>query len=160
VGLSQAGLLHHFPTKADLLTAVLEDRDTVSRAAARVAADNAQDPLVAMVAVVADNALQRQLVQMFMVVSAEATDEGHSAHDYFRHRSQAVIGLMRAGLERAREQQLIRPDLNLDQAARQCQALMYGLQVQWLFDATTDMVATFEQLLDGFRSEEQHGRRE
>ncbi len=151
VGLSQAGLLHHFPTKAALLTAVLESRDLVSGATARAAVDSAHDPLVGMTAVIAENTRHRELVQLFVVVSAEATDESHPAHEYFRHRSHVVIGLMRTGLEQAVEQGLLRPELDLDQVARQCQALMYGLQVQWLFDPSTDMSATFEQFLDGFR---------
>jgi hypothetical protein len=58
---------------------------------------------------------------------------------------------MRTGLEQAIEQGRVRPDLDVDLAARQCQALMYGLQAQWLFDPTTDMAATFEELLEGFR---------
>ena len=152
VGLSQAGLLHHFPTKAGLLTAVLESRDLLSGATAPAAVDSARDPLVGMTAVIAENARSRELVQMFVVVSAEATDESHPAHDYFRQRSQVVIAMMRAGLEQAVEQGLVEPDLDIERAARQCQALMYGLQVQWLFDPTTDMVATFEQFLDGFRT--------
>lgn len=68
VGLSQAGLLHHFPTKADLLTAVLESRDTLSGSAASAAVQDVDDPLAGMTAVIADNALQRPLVQMFTVV--------------------------------------------------------------------------------------------
>ena len=157
VGLSQAGLLHHFPTKAALLTAVLESRDVLSGATARAAVDSAQDPLVGMTAVIAENARSRELVQMFVVVSAEATDESHPAHEYFRRRSQVVIGRMRSGLEQAVERGLVGPDLDLDRAARQCQALMYGLQVQWLFDPSTDMVATFEQFLDGFRRDRDQG---
>jgi AcrR family transcriptional regulator len=151
VGLSQAGLLHHFPTKAELLTAVLASRDRLSQAAGTQAMQRAHDPLAGMTAVIADNTSNRQLVQMFMVVSAEATFEGHPAHEYFRRRSQVVIGLMRTGLEEALEQGLVRSDIDLDRAARQCQALMYGLQAQWLFDPTTVMVATFDQFLDGLR---------
>lgn len=148
VGLSQAGLLHHFPTKPELLTAVLDSRDTLSGAAAAAAVDRAQDPLAGLVAVVTDNSANRPLVQMFVVLSAEATDENHPAHDYFRQRARRVIGLMRAGLQQAAEQGLLRSDLDLDRLARQCQALMYGLQVQWLFDPSTDMVAEFRGFLD------------
>jgi AcrR family transcriptional regulator len=150
VGLSQAGLLHHFRTKADLLIAVLESRDNLTGAMARAAAARAEDPLAGLVAVVEDNASHRQLVQMFVVVSAEATDDRHPAHDYFRQRAQQVIAWTRAGLRHAADQGVVRSDLDLDSAARQCQALMYGLQVQWLFDPTTDMVAQFEALLAGF----------
>ncbi|HWJ64466.1 MAG TPA: TetR/AcrR family transcriptional regulator [Acidimicrobiales bacterium] len=150
VGLSQAGLLHHFRTKADLLIAVLESRDNLTSAMARAAAAQAEDPLAGLIAVVEDNAARRGLVQMFVVVSAEATDDTHPAHDYFRQRAQQVIGWTRAGLRQAADQGMVRADLDLDLAARQCQALMYGLQVQWLFDPTTDMVALFEALLAGF----------
>ena len=156
VGLSQAGLLHHFPTKAGLLTAVLESRDVLSGITARAAADSAHDPLAGMTAVIAENALHRGLVQMFVVVSAEATDESHPAHDYFRRRSHVVIAHMRSGLEQAGERGLVRPGLDLDRAARQCQALMYGLQIQWLFDPSIDMAAIFEQFLDGFRWDQDH----
>jgi AcrR family transcriptional regulator len=149
VGLSQAGLLHHFRTKADLLIAVLESRDHVTGTMARAAAQ-AEDPLAGLIAVIDDNASHRELVQMFVVVSAEATDEDHPAHAYFQHRAQQVIGWVRAGLQHAAEQGLVRADLDVERAARQCQALMYGLQVQWLLDPTTDMVAVFTDLLDGF----------
>ena len=150
VGLSQAGLLHHFPTKAALLTAVLESRDTMTGDVALAAAVRSGDPLAALVAVVEDNAANRELVQMFVVVSAEATDEQHPAHDHFRLRAARVIAMMRAGLHLAVEQGAVRGDLDVEDAARQCQAMMYGLQVQWLFDPTTDMVELFQGLLDTF----------
>lgn len=125
-------------------------RDTLSGATAVAAVERAQDPLAGLLAVVADNSSHRALVQMFVVFSAEATDEAHPAHDYFRRRAQRVVALMRAGLERAVEQGLVRSDLDLDLAARHCQAMMYGLQVQWLFDPGTDMVTSFQGFLDGY----------
>jgi AcrR family transcriptional regulator len=150
VGLSQAGLLHHFPTKPDLLIAVLESRDSLSHATAAAVAGTTNDPLAGMIAVVADNSRHRELVQMFTVVSAEATEETHPAHDHFRNRTTLVIDLMRTALQRAVEHGSVRSDLDCDEAARQCQAMMYGLQVQWLFDPTTDMARTFERFLDSF----------
>lgn len=150
VGLSQAGLLHHFANKADLLIAVLDSRDTLTGAMATAAVERTADPLAGLVAVVEDNAAQRELVQMFVVLSAEATDQQHPAHDYFRRRAQHVIELMRAGLQQALDQGSVRPGLDPDLAARQCQALMYGLQVQWLLDPSTDMSGIFRQFVDGF----------
>jgi hypothetical protein len=83
--------------------------------------------------------------------SIEVVDEAAEVgiDDYFRRRAQRVVALMRAGLERAVEQGLVRSDLDLDLAARHCQAMMYGLQVQWLFDPGTDMVTSFQGFLDG-----------
>jgi AcrR family transcriptional regulator len=147
-GLSQAGLLHHFPSKADLLIAVLGSRDTLTGATARAAAERTADPLASLVAVVEENASQRELVRMFVVVSAEATDEHHPAHAYFQRRAHHVIELMRSCLQQAVDQGLTRGDLDIDLAARQCQALMYGLQVQWLFDPSTDMAAVFRRFVD------------
>jgi hypothetical protein len=57
---------------------------------------------------------------------------------------------MRSCLEEADERGLLRSDLDLDDAAQQCQAMMYGLQVQWLFDPSSDMVASFRRFLNGF----------
>lgn len=151
VGLSQAGLLHHFPTKTDLLTAVLESRDERSVAAALDTIERAADPLAGLLAVIADNTTRRPLVQMFLVLSAEATDEDHPAHEYFRHRSRRVIAVLRTALAQAQAGGLIAPDIDLDGAARQGQALMYGLQAQWLLDPATDMVATFEQFVGQLR---------
>lgn len=84
--------------------------------------------------------------------SIEVVDEAAEVgiDDYFRRRAQRVVALMRAGLERAVEQGLVRSDLDLDLAARHCQAMMYGLQVQWLFDPGTDMVTSFQGFLDGY----------
>lgn len=45
VGLSQAGLTHHFSTKADLLVATLESRDELTLDMSRAAAEQSDDPL-------------------------------------------------------------------------------------------------------------------
>lgn len=148
VELSQAGLLHHFKTKADLLTAALESRDALTEAAIQMAVTRSRSPLAGILAIVEDNAAHRHLVQMFTVISAEATDETHPAHRYFVDRSKRVIDRMRAELATAVEEGLARADLDVDAAARQCQAMMYGLQVQWLLDPNTDMVAVFRAFLD------------
>lgn len=148
VGLSQAGLLHHFKTKAELLTATLESRDALTGTAIEAAVARSRSPLAGIVAIVEDNVTHRNLVQMFTVVSAEATDESHPAHQYFVDRSRRVIDHMRTELAAAVEQGAARADLDVDLAARQCQAMIYGLQVQWLLDPRTDMVALFRAFLD------------
>ena len=51
-------------------------------------------------------------------------------------------------LAAAVEQGVARADLDVDAAARQSQAMMYGLQVQWLLDPRTDMVARFRAFLE------------
>src|SRR5687767_13490190 len=73
VGLSQAGVLHHFPSKSHLVEAVLEWRDNKSRE--RVGEpDGGVNLLRAMVDLVEYNQRETpELVELFATLSAEAT---------------------------------------------------------------------------------------
>lgn len=139
-GLSQAGLLHHFPSKDELLLATLAARDTLSDATAQA---RARDPLEQIVAVVEDNTTRPQLVRMFAILSGEATDGSHPGHDYFRGRQAFVLGWFAERFRAAVAGGLAREDLDCLAAARLCQATMYGLQAQWLLEPSTDMVGLF-----------------
>lgn len=131
-GISHPGLLHHFPTKTDLLAAVLEHRDEVDDA--DLAADMAQGRtwIDATVRLMERNALRRPVVELFASLSAEATSPEHPAHAYFVDRYERVVALTRASLEQWREEGLLRPGVDPGTAARSFVALMDGLQIQWL----------------------------
>ena len=78
-GLSHAGLLHHFPTKQALLLAVLEHRDEVD--GARLAGGGTGLALLrGMVDLASLNATRPGIVELFTVLSAEATAVHHPAH--------------------------------------------------------------------------------
>ena len=99
-GISRTGLLHHFPTKESLLEAVLARRDhgpTDPDVPPRPTPTTAAPMLRRLLSVVEHNATQPQIVNLFSVLSAEAGDRSHPAHDYFSAR---YIRL-RAELERA-----------------------------------------------------------
>jgi AcrR family transcriptional regulator len=126
VGLSEAGLFHHFGSKQQLLAAVLEARDE------RDALDPA-DPLGSLVALVRRNADAPELVRLYAVTSAEATAPAHAAHDGFAARYARVCSQLADALgDPAR--------------ARLVVAAMDGLQVQWLLDPSVDMAADLELL--------------
>ncbi|MFC8360033.1 TetR/AcrR family transcriptional regulator [Streptomyces griseorubiginosus] len=77
-GVSQTGLMHHFPRKEDLLLAMLELRDRRSTAFLESAAalDPSARPLAAlrgMLAVLVENELQPGLMEVHCVLSGEAT---------------------------------------------------------------------------------------
>jgi AcrR family transcriptional regulator len=141
-GLSQAGVLHHFPSKTHLVEAVLTWRDEQSQE--RVGDPNAGvDLLRALVDLVEYNQREApELVELFATLSAEATSPEHPAHDYFSRRYRSVISIIQGGLERAAEAGDLRPDVDCASAARTLVALMDGLQVQWLYDrSSVDMAA-------------------
>jgi AcrR family transcriptional regulator len=141
-GISHTGLLHHFPTKQALLVAVLEHRDAVD--AERLAvADDGLSALRHLVALVEVNTTRRAIVELFTVLSGEATASDHPAHEWFRERYRRSIDHVTLAYRTARADGVLRHDIDPALAAAQLLAMMDGLQVQWLLDnGATDMVGS------------------
>lgn len=133
-GLSQAGLLHHFPTKVSLLMAVLERRDRETLARIGQPPPVGTDALRALVREVEHNARTPALVELHVIMSAEATNSEHPAHSYFVSRYEAVRDALQESFAHAAAQGEVRPGLDPRTAATALTALMDGLQVQWLLD--------------------------
>jgi AcrR family transcriptional regulator len=132
VGLSQAGLLHHYPSKEHLLQAVLAWRDEATARRMGEPAPEGLDLVRAFVALAEYNATTPGLVELHVVLSAEATAEDHPVHDYFVRRYERVLAWTQEGFESAASDGKLRPDVDCASAARTLIALMDGLQVQWL----------------------------
>ena len=86
-GLSETGLLHHFPSKDHLLTAVLEERDDseIERARHQVE-DEHSSRAEALLDLCRRNATRPEMVRLFTVVAAESVDAAHPAHEWFVER--------------------------------------------------------------------------
>lgn len=151
VGISRTGLLHHFPSKEALLKAILAKRDVEDLERLGPTGDPLTD-LGNLVALARHNAGIPDLVSLFAVLSAEAGDPAHPAHDYFvlrYERARASIGDI---LARASEAGLLEAGVDVDREARALVALMDGLQVQWLLapdmvDMAADLRAALQKLL-------------
>jgi AcrR family transcriptional regulator len=143
VGMSQAGLLHHFESKNALLTAVLRHRDEVSKLLyPKVASIQV---LLATVEVVKFNMAHRGTVELYCVLSAEATAADHPAHLYFIDRYQWLRQVIGNSLQQMAECGQLQPGVEPTVAARSALALMDGLQVQWLLEpGSVDMAADLE----------------
>ncbi|MEL7976152.1 TetR/AcrR family transcriptional regulator [Isoptericola sp. F-RaC21] len=154
VGISHPGLLHHFPTKAALLEAVLEHRDAVDEAGFAEELEQGRGYLEALVRLAQRNALRRAVVEVFAGLSTEATSAEHPAHRYFDERYADVVSRSRAELERLADEGRLRPGVDPAVAARTVVALMDGLQVQWLYSLErpraerVDMAADLRAYLD------------
>jgi len=143
--LTQPGLLHHFPSKERLLTAVLAARDVDDTARMReVWSRNGHDTLAALRDLVAHNATRRDLVQLFTVLVGEAVSAGHPAHPYFVTRYERVREATRSRLAANQADGVFRADLDPAAVATLLIAVMDGLQIQWLLNEQIDMVAPFE----------------
>lgn len=144
-GLSQAGLLHHFPSKRALLLAVLQRRDDVDSATFGLpGAVEGLAALDAMADLMDHNATLRGIVQGFTALTGEAVAEHSPGREHFTARYARIRGELAAALRLGVERGEVRADADCDAIAAEVFALMDGLQVQWLHDpVAVDMPALF-----------------
>lgn len=145
VGVSQPGLLHHFPTKDALILAVLQQRDlTDEHRVEEQFAGERPSSRVWLTALCRRNASQPGVVRLFTVTAAEALDEDHPAHDFFRLRNLRVRSRIADLVRRDQERGAVPRSLDADDVTVSVLALMNGLQLQWLRDPSVDMCGLFE----------------
>ncbi|WP_329547837.1 TetR/AcrR family transcriptional regulator [Streptomyces sp. NBC_01356] len=141
VGLTQQGLLHHFPTKEALLVAVLKERDQWD------AVPNTQWRVDLLTSLVEYNAMRPGIIQTFSALLGESVTEGHPAREFFTQRYAAVRASM-ASVLRAEYGERLPNGLSPERAAPLLVAVMDGLQYQWLLDPeSVDMPGAFRDFL-------------
>jgi AcrR family transcriptional regulator len=145
VGVTPAGLLHHFADKEELFAEVLRQRDETVRAAA---GDPAEHTLIEQAKrVVAHNQTSRGLTSLYAIVSAEATDPEHPSHADFAARYRVRADEAAEILRRGQASGEVRADIDPEHAARLISAVMDGIQLQWLLDESVDMVPLFDEFV-------------
>ncbi len=134
VGLSEAGVLHHFTSKAELLTAVLEHRDELARATHRLddAPRDGLATLCGLLVLARENTGSPGAVELFTVLGAEATDPDHPAHAYFARRLDRVSATLTTAFSDLERRRLLAPGVTVAAAASSTIAVWNGLQLQWL----------------------------
>ena len=150
VGMSEAGLLHHFPNKGALLAAVLDRRDQHSMEQVPMDAEDGVTTLRGLVDLAAYNASVPGVVELYCVLSAEATAPDHPAHEYFVRRYVWTRENIARAFERIDRDGLLADGIDPARAAVATVAMMDGLQVQWLLDR--DVVDMAEALREFFRA--------
>ncbi len=148
-GVTEPGLLHHFPSKEQLLMEVLAERDRLDRERFDPATHGeAAKPLNSLQELVEHNEAVPGLVQLFTVLVAESIDEQHPGHDFFRRRYQDLRDQTIDVLMKAQVQGDIRTDIPAEELVIMLFAMMDGLQIQWLYEPEKiNMARLFEQFL-------------
>ena len=148
-GVTEPGLLHHFPSKAHLFMEVLAERDRLDRERFDPAIhEEAGDPLNSLQELVEHNETVPGLVQLFSVLVAESIDEQHPGHDFFRRRYRDLREQTVDVLRKAQARDEIRNDIPADDLVIMLFAMMDGLQIQWLYEPERiNMSRLFEQFL-------------
>lgn len=145
--LSQAGLLHHFPSKEALLLAIVDYRE-VHQGDFREVKDI---PLVdtwpdGPMAQARHNQESEQLTRLWANLLGEASDKDHPAHEYFKTRyrgTRTEFAQMFADLAKRSA-----PNSEDQMKAAVFTAVWDGLQQQWLLDEDFDMLSAFDYAIE------------
>ncbi|MFE6968782.1 TetR/AcrR family transcriptional regulator [Isoptericola sp. NPDC057653] len=154
VGITHAGVLHHFGSKDKLLWAVLEYRD-------RVDVEHLEgqhipgglDLFRHLMTTARINADRRGIVQAYAVLTGESVTDGHPAAAWVTERFAVLRGeITRALLQVAQERGADLDEARARRAASAVIGVMDGLQVQWLLapdavDLAEDTAFAIEAIL-------------
>jgi AcrR family transcriptional regulator len=148
-GVTEPGLLHHFPSKAHLLMEVLAERDHIDREKFDPALHaGTKSPLTLLQELVEYNETVPGLVQLFTVLVAESIDEPHPGHEFFKQRYQTIREQNIVVLREAQARGEIRSDIPAEDLVIMLFAMMDGLQMQWLYEPEhINMARLFEQFV-------------
>jgi AcrR family transcriptional regulator len=130
--ISERGLGHHFRSKEELLTAVLERHE--KEAADRFPREAGIEGLQALLAGVIEDSAQPRLVELHSTLAAEAIPADHPAHEHYRERYYALRRYLTAAFEALDRQGDLQSRLAPAELAAAYIALSDGLQLQWLYD--------------------------
>jgi len=137
VGMTHAGILHHFGSKDQLLLEVLLHRDETD--VAHLEGQHIPDGLPLfrhLVRTALLNAQRAGIVQAFAVLSAESVTDDHPARDFFQKRYDNLRGEVSHAFRVVCAERGIDNSANIADASAAILAVMDGLQVQWLLDPT------------------------
>ncbi len=151
VGVSKSTLLHHYPSKEALLSAVLARRDGAIRERNTGAfADRASEALRSIPDGARVSALDEPgLIEVYAVLSCEAVPEAHPAHEYFARRFDEAIDYFTELFRLAQLDGDLPEHRDPAHEAVWLVALWDGLQYQWLYDRdAVDVAAQLRAHLD------------
>ncbi|RMB84903.1 TetR/AcrR family transcriptional regulator [Streptomyces shenzhenensis] len=133
-GISDSGLLHHFPSKHHLLLAVVEFRmqSGDDRWAAIPIDIGGVETLREMVDATAWHVSQPGLIELFVITASEASEPSSPAHELYSRQYEAVVEEIAQRFRSGVAAGELVPDLDCAATARECIAVSDGLQLQWV----------------------------
>lgn len=153
-GLTEPGLLHHFPSKTHLLMEVLKERDRIDSERMRATLQkNGNHFLEAGIELVEHNQTVPGLVQLFNLLVAESISPDHPAHQFFIERYQREREHMVQVIVQAQQAGEVRSDIPAETLVVLIFTMMDGLQVQWLLEPEKiDMAGLFRVMMEMLRA--------
>lgn len=161
--ISKAGLLHHFTSKDELFTAVLQERDDTTMADhPSFYSGDIRTVLHAWIGLVRENAGSSQEgTALYTMLSGAVVDPEHPAHHWYVGHIRQAVETLESAFEQSKKEGIVREDTPSRVLARTIVALSDGLQIQMLcaradhgenpdisLPYDTDMVAEFEEYVE------------
>ncbi|MGM7667721.1 TetR/AcrR family transcriptional regulator [Microbacterium sp. A93] len=133
VGLTHAGVLHHFGSKQNLLLEVLafRDQDDVAELLEKHIPGGAE-LFLHLVRTAFTNAQRPGIVQAYTVLSAESVTDDHAARSFFEERYTTLRHEVSTAFHALCVQQGVAEPDTVSAASAAILAVMDGLQLQWL----------------------------
>ncbi|MGW1785360.1 TetR/AcrR family transcriptional regulator [Streptomyces sp. NPDC002143] len=149
-GITHAAVLHHFANKDELVTAVLAQRDEEEweRAFSDGDGDGPASPAHYLADVLVGHQQTPELMRLWAELTVAASRPDHPAHAYFFDRHERVRAYTARIMRVRAEQGRLPAGLDPDSAAALLQAVLHGLQVQWLLNQDLDIVKPLHRFFD------------
>jgi AcrR family transcriptional regulator len=149
-GLTNGGVLYHFPSKEDLLAEVIDEvtrrdsdaiSDLIAQAITEQPSTSSRDDVATMLRVIVSHSSQHpELARLLAVLRAETIDTDHPAHRALREASRRALQRYHSLLTPICEDPL--------SMARRIDALMNGLTMQWLCeDQSFDLLTEWDRAM-------------
>jgi AcrR family transcriptional regulator len=142
-GISEPGLLYHFPTKEALLVAALArfDEQQLSQLAPGEAIASAPERAALGVR-------RTNIVHLYTALLGEASNADHPAHDYFKERWRVGREIPARDIALLQERGEVDVSIDPKRAATWILAAWDGLQAHWLVDPSFDIDVELGLLID------------
>jgi AcrR family transcriptional regulator len=145
-GLSEPGVLYHFPTKDDLLLEALRLSDEYEWSTMPLGESIRLAPARAA------ESLQRiNIVRLHTAMFGESSDPAHPSHEYFKQRWREGDERMSESIRRLQAEGVVDPRIEPYRVSRWIHTAWEGMQLQWLaepdFDVAVELQLLIERLL-------------
>lgn len=135
VGLTHAGVLHHFGTKEVLLEAVIEHRDKLDYPLRdALTGKHGASVFEGIMLVGEHNTARPGLAQLYTVLLAGSLQDDAAGHQYFKARYRFMRKGIAASIRAGQAKGEIRGDVDAAAVANRILATLDGLQTSWLLD--------------------------
>ncbi|MEU9440822.1 TetR/AcrR family transcriptional regulator [Streptomyces sp. NPDC048304] len=158
--ITDAGLLHHFRDKQQLLLAVVEYWHERMDVRWERVSDSVRDAFRCHLEDTAETLTMPGMVELAVVLTAEATAPDHPAHEHFTGWQEKGVRELTDRLRTGSHTGELLPDLDHEAIARECVAMDAGLLQQWLaggrcFDLVAVMRGHLDRLMRGISADGQ-----